>query len=493
MPAAVPIQNGDGVLTHVTFTATVTTSGPVTIQGFDPLTGTDCGAFGASCGSFSSDAFPTSSIGIAFTARDTTAPTIAITSPVDGGLYAQGSAVNAGYSCADETSLVTCIGDVADGSALDTLTSGPHQFHVTATDAAGNVAQTYLTYQVTAPTVDLHGCTVNEGSSCVFTATLSNASTIPVSVQVDTSDGTAVAPGRYTAQSTVLTFAPGQTSKTVPVVTKADGIQEPDQAFTVDLSSPVGVYLGTAEATGTIHDTSTAPILVPQLGTVHRSSSSGTVELDIPIGLANAVGQPKASGLTITADWTTHDWYSHAPADYTAASGTVTFLPGETSKVIAIQVPSTAVASTMKVMLLLVSNVQNATLGGIGPGLGFGNIVDDNPFVVASIADQAVSIPAGSTNRTMKFNLTFTNTSDQLASVNFATADGTGIDGVDYKASSGTLLVAPGATTKQIWITVNGAAASGTSVNFTLTLSTPSGPITISPTAGTATGTINVT
>ena len=71
--------------------------------------------------------------------------------------------------------------------------------------------------------------------------------------------------------------------------------------------------------------------------------------------------------------------------------------------------------------------------------------------------------------------------------------DGTGIAGVDYTASSGTLLVAPGATTKQIWITVNGAAASGTSVNFTLTLSTPSGPITISPTAGTATGTINVT
>ena len=88
--------------------------------------------------------------------------------------------------------------------------------------------------------------------------------------------------------------------------------------------------------------------------------------------------------------------------------------------------------------------MQNATLGGIGPGLGFGNIVDDNPFVVASIADQAVSIPAGSTNRTMKFNVTFTNTSDQLASVNFATADGTGVAGVDYKASSGTLLVPPG-------------------------------------------------
>ena len=486
----------DGVLIHTQFVATITAPGTVTVKGFAGLSGTDPTV---PAGPFSTGAITDAQVGIAYTAVDATPPTINITSPVDGSVLGHNAAVNAAFTCADNVGVSSCTGQmvggatVANGSPIDTSTGGPHQFKVTAVDAAGNTAISYVTYNVAPPTVDLSGCTVNEGATCVFTATMSYASTIPVSVQVDTSDGTAVAPGRYTAQSAVLTIPAGQTSATLSVVTKADGVQQADQTFTVTMSNPVGLYLGTAAATGTIHDTSTAPILVPQLGTVHRSSSSGTVELDIPIGLANQFGTPKASGLTITADWTTADWYSHAPADYTAASGTVTFLPGETSKMVAIQVPATAVASTLKVMLLLVSNVQNATLGGIGPGLGFGNIVDDNPFVVASIANQAVSIPAGSTNRTMKFNVTFTNTSDQLASVNFATADGTGIAGVDYKASSGTLLVPPGATTKQIWISVNGAAASGTSVNFTLTLSTPSGPITISPTAGTATGTINVT
>ena len=447
-----------------------------------------------------SGAITDAQVGIAYTAVDATPPTINITSPVDGSVLGHDAAVNAAFTCADNIGVSSCTGQmvggatVANGSPIDTSTGGPHQFKVTAVDAAGNTAVSYVTYNVAPPTVDLSGCTVNEGATCVFTATMSYASTIPVSVQVDTSDGTAVAPGRYTAQSTVLTIPAGQTSATLSVVTKADGVQEADQTFTVTMSNPVGLYLGPRPRRARSTTRARRRILVPQLGTVHRSSSSGTVELDIPIGLANQFGTPKASGLTITADWTTADWYSHAPADYTAASGTVTFLPGETAKMV--RDPGAGHCGGVDVEGVVAAGEQRAErdAGGHRPGSRVRqHRATTTRSWSASIADQAVSIPAGSTNRTMKFNLTFTNTSDQLASVNFATADGTGIAGVDYKASSGTLLVPPGATTKQIWISVNGAAASGTSVNFTLTLSTPSGPITISPTAGTATGTINVT
>jgi len=345
------------------------------------------------------------------------------------------------------------------------------------------------------PVMDVSGCTANEGSGCTFTVSLSVASASSLSVSYATADGTAVAPGRYTAKpSTVLTFSPGQTSKTVTVTTKSDGLQEPDQWFSLNLSglSP-GAILGTNAALGTVHDTSAAPLLIPTAGTVHRSAVSGTVQVDIPVGLANQFGTPKASGLTVSADWTTADWFSHAPADYSAASGTVTFAPGETSKVVSVQVPATAVASTQKVFLLLVSNVSHATLGGIGPGLGFGNIIDDNPSVVASIANQSLSVTHGSTNKTMKFNLTFVNASDQLTSVTYSTANGTGVAGVDYTTTTGTLLIGAGATTKQIWVNVNGAAAAGSTRTFTLTISTPSGPIVINPVAATATGTITIT
>ena len=298
----------DGVLIHTQFLATITAPGLVTVKGFAGLSGTDP-TFPS--GPFSTGPITDAQVGIAYTAVDATPPTINLTSPVDGSVLGHNAAVNAAFTCSDNVGVSSCTGQmvggatVANGSPIDTSTGGPHQFKVTAVDAAGNTAVSYVTYNVAPPTVDLSGCTVNEGATCVFTATMSYASTIPVSVQVDTSDGTAVAPGRYTAQSAVLSIPAGQTSATLSVVTKADGVQQADQTFTVTMSNPVGLYLGTAAATGTVHDTSTAPILIPQLGTVHRSSSSGTVELDIPIGLANQFGTPKASGLTITADWTT--------------------------------------------------------------------------------------------------------------------------------------------------------------------------------------------
>ncbi len=324
------------MLIHTQFVATVTAPGLVTVKGFAGLSGTDPTV---PAGPFSTGAITDAQVGIAYTAVDATPPTINITSPVDGSVLGHNAAVNAAFTCSDNVGVSSCTGQmvggatVANGSPIDTSTGGPHQFKVTAVDAAGNTAVSYVTYNVAPPTVDLSGCTVNEGATCVFTATMSYASTIPVSVQVDTSDGTAVAPGRYTAQSAVLTIPAGQTSATLSVVTKADGVQQADQTFTVTMSNPVGLYLGTAAATGTIHDTSTAPILIAVswgrcTGRRRRGPSSSTSRWR----WRTRSGQPKASGLTVIGRLDDVRLISHAPADYTAASGTVTFAPGETSK-----------------------------------------------------------------------------------------------------------------------------------------------------------------
>jgi hypothetical protein len=82
-----------------------------------------------------------------------------------------------------------------------------------------------------------------EGSSAVFTVSLSAASPQPVSVAVSTGNGTAVAPDDYTATSGTLVFAPGQTSRTVLVATTNDGVVEEDEYFYLNLSSPVDATL----------------------------------------------------------------------------------------------------------------------------------------------------------------------------------------------------------------------------------------------------------
>jgi hypothetical protein len=62
--------------------------------------------------------------------------------------------------------------------------------------------------------------------------------------------------------SGTVTFAPGETAKTIIVPISGDGVVEPDETFVVTLSNPVGATIGTPTAAGTIFDDDQAPTLV---------------------------------------------------------------------------------------------------------------------------------------------------------------------------------------------------------------------------------------
>ena len=91
---------------------------------------------------------------------DLGAPVVNLRTPVDGASYAMGEDVLADYDCSDEpngSGVLSCVGDVADGAALDTSTPGPGSFTVTATDAAGNSASTTVAYEVVEEPDDFRG------------------------------------------------------------------------------------------------------------------------------------------------------------------------------------------------------------------------------------------------------------------------------------------------------------------------------------------------
>src|SRR5439155_1118929 len=84
--------------------------------------------------------------------------------------------------------------------------------------------------------------THNEGNSgttsYVFTVTKTGSTALSASVDFQTVDGTAVAPGDYSAlAATTLTFGPVETSKQVTVLVNGDSTFESDEAFTVHLSN----------------------------------------------------------------------------------------------------------------------------------------------------------------------------------------------------------------------------------------------------------------
>ncbi|WP_419853830.1 Calx-beta domain-containing protein [Candidatus Poriferisodalis sp.] len=80
-------------------------------------------------------------------------------------------------------------------------------------------------------------------ASLDFTVTLSRAASGPVSVHYATNDGTAAAGADYTAASGTLTFAPGETHKTVSVTLLDDAINESKETLTLKLSNPQGAFL----------------------------------------------------------------------------------------------------------------------------------------------------------------------------------------------------------------------------------------------------------
>jgi hypothetical protein len=90
-------------------------------------------------------------LGPATPPADATKPTITLTTPADGATYSLNQAVNADYSCEDEaggSGLKSCQGTVANGSAVDTASTGSKTFTVTATDNAGNQGSVTYTYSV---------------------------------------------------------------------------------------------------------------------------------------------------------------------------------------------------------------------------------------------------------------------------------------------------------------------------------------------------------
>jgi DNA-binding beta-propeller fold protein YncE len=100
--------------------------------------------------------------------------------------------------------------------------------------------------------------------------TLSAASATPVSVAYGTADGTATAGKDYTAETGTVTFAPGQTSRLVLLVTHYDSTMDGNETFSVQLSNPTGATIGTGTATVTVVDPS-----FPQLSVADTSAIEG--------------------------------------------------------------------------------------------------------------------------------------------------------------------------------------------------------------------------
>jgi chitinase len=170
----------------------------------------------------------------------------------------------------------------------------------------------------------------------------------------------------------------------------------------------------------------------------------------------------------VSVSYATANGTAAAGADYGDASGTLTFAPGETSKVIAVAITGDRLAEPDETFFV---NLGATTRATVADGQGAGTILDDEPRVSVSDAAKAEGLRGSSL---LVFTVRLSAAYDQAVWVNFATADGTAMTrDHDYQAQGGTLTFAAGETTKTVAVVIYGDRKLEANETFSLRLSGP--------------------
>ena len=286
-----------------------------------------------------------------------------------------------------------------------------------------------------------------------------------------------------------LTFAPGETTKTVTVDVVGDTTVEFDEGLVLTLSAPSsGLDLGTATMAGTVVNDDLSAVSIAAQSASKAEGNSGTTAFTFAVTLS------EAGVISQTVDWKVTGTGANAAdaADFGGAlpAGTVSFAAGETSKVVTIQVAGDSVGESHESFQVSLSNLSSGL--ELGTATASGTILDDDGSV--SIA-ALLAAKAEGTGGTTAFTFTVTTTGDASTTRSVAWAvTGSGAskaDGADFVGGilpTGTLTFAAGETSKVLTITVNSDATVELDEGFLVSLSNPSSSLKIG--TGSASGTI---
>ena len=299
--------------------------------------------------------------------------------------------------------------------------------------------------------------TVNENvRNATITVKLNGVNTTQsTSVNYATANDTALAGSDYTTTSGTLTFAVGETTKTISVPIINDNLGEPNEQFKINLTAPVNGALGTPASTTVIITTNDPIMFSSNTYSVHENAGNAVFTLKLTGGaLAQAV----------TVGFATSDGTALAGSDYTATTGTVTFNPGETTKTFTVPIREDTLAEPAENFRITLSNPTNGVLGNpnfttvtilandtIGFQYSTYTVVEYEPLGVVTVV---LNAPSADT-----------------VTVNYATSNGTATAGSDYTAASGTLTFAPGETSKSFSVAIIDDSIAETSETINLTLS----------------------
>lgn len=248
--------------------------------------------------------------------------------------------------------------------------------------AVGGTPTTPPTPVPTPPALSISDVSITEGdtdtANAVFEVKLSKVYDKPVTVQYDTANGTATAGSDYNAATGTLTFAAGETKKTVVVAVRGDTTVEANETFSVNLTNPTNATIADAQGIGTIlnNDQPTAPVVPPKFSIGDLTVTEGNS------GTTNAVLTVRldaASTQTVKVNYATVAGTAIASSDFTSVANTLTFAPGQTTQTIALPIVGDTLNEATETLKVVLSNPVNGT---IADGEAIVTVLDNDPVVV---------------------------------------------------------------------------------------------------------------
>ena len=321
----------------------------------------------------------------------------------------------------------------------------------------------------TIPQVSINDLTITEGNSGTrnanFIVSLSNPSSQTISVNYQTVDDDATtANNDYVATNGIITFTPGQTTKTLPITINGDTVGEINEAFTVLLSNPLNATLGMKnEGIGIIRNDDSPSVTVTAI--YSQATESG----------APGIFQLNRTGSTtrpLTVNYNLSGTATNG-TDYSTLNGVATFASGSSTAIILVNpTEDTRFEGNETAIFNLLTGTGYTVGTSNGPTI---TIVDNDPRPEISINDANVT-EGDSGTTTLTFEVTLSNPSSQTITVNYQTSDfDATVADADYVSKNEPITFNPGEVRKTVDITVNGDTSAENDELFEVNLLNPAG------------------
>jgi len=354
--------------------------------------------------------------------------------------------------------------DRAAAAAIAIVVAAGCSFQVSATGDGGGTgddAAVLPTVGFVQPT-----STQDENSGAVMVAVqLSEPAPGPVTVAYSFG-GDAIEGSDYTATAGTLTFGTGETTKAIDLTIIKDAEAENDELIVIALDAPTGSTLGSATHTMTI----SANVLPRVTLSTPTSSADEAATVMVLVQLdAAAVG-------SVTVDYTVGGGSAKATglfADFTLASGTVTFPQGSLMQMLPLGIINDTrneLAEDLTITLTTSTGVV------IGTTSAQAHTIMDNDAVPAVRFSQAMSMIAEGDAGTTQAMLTVTLSAEsgRTVVVPFAVAAGTtATDPGDYSLAGSTVTFVEGVTSQVILVSVVGDTVNEPDKDLFLDISAP--------------------